>query len=543
MAKFFQKENHAPPLDPGPGIAPPPPDSLVKRYIFKLGVSFAGLPLSFLAQALIPRILGPTAYGEFNFLSNFFMQIIAFFDAGISSAFYSKLSHRPHDKGLIRYFTFAALGISSLAAGFVAIVFILRLSGILWPDQENIYIWMALVFGLFTWYSQIINKILDAYGLTVVSETVRLAQRVLGVALLVGLFFAGIHSLKFYFFYQYVILAFLGLAWCLALLRKGISIFPDTKISPAQARSYTAEFYTYSAPLIIFGIFSLLEGVADRWMLQRFAGSIQQGFYGLSYQIGALCFLFSGAMTPLFWREISKSFGEKDEVRMKLLFSRTLPLLYFITAYISVFVMAQAGKVTQILGGNAFEQAVLPIAIMALYPIHQTYGQLTGTFLLGTGQTRLYRDIGIVLLTIGLAFAYWMLAPKNMFGLDLGAIGLALKMVVIQFISVNVQLWYITRYLKLSFWRFFYNQLIILISLTSLAWACTSATNLLINNTVLALIISGLLYTLVSALLLYCFPSLLSLSRKEFTSQIAGTLRWLNLTKLLRGGNNGTAAP
>jgi O-antigen/teichoic acid export membrane protein len=55
-----------------------PVDSLHRRYFFKLATGFVGLGLSLVTQAIIPRGLGPRAYGDFAFLSNFFTQVVAF---------------------------------------------------------------------------------------------------------------------------------------------------------------------------------------------------------------------------------------------------------------------------------------------------------------------------------------------------------------------------------------------------------------------------------------------------------------------------------
>ena len=97
------------------------------------------------------------------------------------------------------------------------------------------------------------------------------------------------------------------------------------------------------------------------------------------YQIGSLCFLFTGAMTPLFTRELSIAFSNGDLPRMAELFRRYIPMLYSIAAFFSCFIAVQADKVVYIFGGNKFEGAATAVTIMAFYPLHQTYGQLSGS--------------------------------------------------------------------------------------------------------------------------------------------------------------------
>ena len=143
-------------------------------------------------------------------------------------------------------------------------------------------------------------------------------------------------------------------------------------------------------------------------------------------------------MTPLITREFAISFGEKDLREMARLFRRYIPMLYAIAAYFACFIAVEASKVTFIMGGEKFQHAALAVMIMAFYPIHQTYGQLSGSVFYATGQTALYRNIGVAFMLIGLPVTYFLIAPPEKFGLNAGATGLAIKMVAIAFFSVNV---------------------------------------------------------------------------------------------------------
>ena len=69
-------------------------DSLRKRYLFKLSSSMLGFAISIIIQAMVPRGLGPKAFGDYAFLTSILTQIVLFFDLGNSSAFFVKLSIR-----------------------------------------------------------------------------------------------------------------------------------------------------------------------------------------------------------------------------------------------------------------------------------------------------------------------------------------------------------------------------------------------------------------------------------------------------------------
>ncbi len=502
-------------------------DSLRKRYVSKLVTSLIGLPITLAVQALVPRMLGPAAYGNFSFLSTFFYQVVSFFDSGISSGFYSKLSQRSHEPGLLRFFGGLAAIVSGLVILAVPIVFGLQLDKGLWPGQEARYIWLAAIWGLLTWYTQIINKVMDAYGLTVSSEIFRFQQKVLSLGLILLMFWLQRFSLTEFFLYHYATLVFLGIGWWSVLRRNGLALLPRVRLTLGEVKGYVHEFYDYSAPLLLFMFVGLINGVQDRWFLQSFAGSVEQGFYGLSYQIGALCFLVSGSMTQLFWREVAKAFGEHDLDKMRSMLKRYIPLLYAIAAFLAVFVTVQASKVTILVGGRDFQQAVLPISIMALYPMHQTYGQLSASFLLATERTRLYRNLGLGMMVVDLLFTFWLVAPTTLFGLGLGATGLALKMVFVQFIGVNLQMWFICRSLVLPFRYFFFHQIYSVMLLAGIAWLSATTVDLAVKNILLSFVISGVIYTLVCTGLVFLLPPIVAMSRDELWHQL--TSIWQSL--------------
>jgi O-antigen/teichoic acid export membrane protein len=508
-------------------------DSIRKRYAYKLGTSLAGLPITLVIQAIVPRMLGPAAYGNYSFLSTFFNQVVGFFDSGISSGFYSKLSQRSHESGLLRFFGGVTAIISGLVILMVLTVFGLQFDKVLWPGQETRYIWLAVVWGLLTWYTQIINKVMDAYGLTVSSELARFQQRILSLGLILLMFLLQRFSLTEFFLYQYVILAFLCIGWWSVLRKHGLALLPKVRLALGEVKGYIREFYNYSAPLFFFAFVGLINGLQDRWFLQSFAGSVEQGFYGLSYQIGAICFLVSGSMTPLFWREIAKAFGEKNQEKMRAMFRRYVPLLYAVAAFLAMFVTLQASKVTALVGGGDFQHAAVPISIMALYPLHQTYGQLNGTFLLATGQTRLYRNLGLGMMVVDLLLTFWLVAPPTLFGLGLGATGLALKMVIVQFVGVNLQLWFICRFLRLPFRYFLIHQLYSVLLLAGLAWLSAAAVDLMVKNTLVSFVISGAIYTLGCVSLVFLLPSIAGMTRAELRHQV--TSIWLSVRIRLPG--------
>jgi O-antigen/teichoic acid export membrane protein len=339
-----------------------------------------------------------------------------------------------------------------LIAGFLVVTQATGAAAHIWPGQSLGVVYLAAVWGLLAWLVRLANSMGDACGLTVQSELVAMGQKVVGLALIALLFALHWLRLTTFFFYHYAIMAFFLGAMALLFRRTGHRVDWRPGLSRAEARGYLREFYDFSHPLFLYALVSLVTGLLDRWLLQVFGGSVEQGFYGLSYQIGVLCFLCTSAMTPLLTREFAIAFGARDLAQMARLFRRYIPLLYGIAAYFGCFLAVQADKVIYLMGGKHFQGAQLAVAIMVFYPIHQTYGQLAGRYLRHR-ETARYRNIGITFMLLGLPLSYLLLAPERMLGLNARPPGWR-KMVLLQILVVNVQLYFNSRLLTLRFWRY-----------------------------------------------------------------------------------------
>lgn len=493
-------------------------DSLTKRYLFKLSTNFVAAFASLVIQAIIPRGLGPKAYGDFNYLTNFFSQVVGFLDMGTSVGFYVKLAQRPQEKALVTFYGYFFVAVSA-----VMLILVIGAMGtswypIIWPGQSMLLIYAAALWGVFSWLIQIFQKMADAYGLTVHTEIVNIFQKVLGVFIILLLYLLSRLSLTTLFLYHYLLMGIVFIGFWLIMRRREVFINVGRTLKTKQIIAYIKEFYDYSHPLFIYALLGFICAIFDRWILQHFAGGIEQGFYGLSYQIGAGCFIFTSAMTPLLTREFAIACGKEDLPHMAYLFRRYIPLLYSIAAYFSCFIAVQADNVIYIMGGKMFAGAFMAVTIMAFYPIYQTYGQLSSSVFYATGQTTLYRNIGSVFLLGGLPLSYVLIAPVGRLGLQAGATGLAVKMVLLQVVCINVMLYFNAKFLGLRFWRYVGHQFASVGCLLFLAlgarWAVESLSPIppgLVVNFLLA----GVLYSLMVTITVYSQPVLFGINRDD----------------------------
>lgn len=492
-------------------------DSLTKRYFFKLFSGVSNLIVSLVVQMIVPRSLGPRSYGDYTFLTNSFTQILSFFDMGTSVGFYTMLSKRPREFGLVLYyFSFSGLVALSMLL-FVIATDLSSLYNNIWPKQTLKYIYLVAGWGIITWMVQVFLKMTDAYGLTVQAETARVVQNVIALITLLTLFTSGKCNLVNYLYYQYFILLTLIAALLFVIWKNGYLI-PQWKLSFQQIREYTKKLYVFSHPLFVYAVVGMFVGFLDGWILQVFGGSVQQGFLGLSYQIGAVCLIFTSAVIALLVREFSIAFSDNDHAHIIKVFSKYAQMLYFMTACLSCFIAVQAGNVVYIFGGKDYNEAVPAVTVMALFPIHQSYGQINSSVFYATERTRLYRNIGIFFMLIGLPVTYCLLAPKESMGLNMGATGLAIKLVVINVLWVNVLLFYNIKLLKLSYQRFLIHQVLTIVCLLTIATISTYCIDLVFNlrkYMILNFILSCALYTVMVVSLVYLKPAFIGFKKQD----------------------------
>lgn len=490
-------------------------NSLKKRYSIKLLANVVSVFASAIVMLFIPRALGPAAYGNFKFLTQYFEKVINFFNLGADTAFFTKLSQNNNEKKLIGFYSIIALLILLCLFGFVFIIDILGLADIFWPDQKMKYVYLALLFSVLIWLSNTAFNIMDAFALTLYSEILRILQKIILVILIPILFLLATLNITNYFYLNIGLFMALIIVLFTQIRHKILLKDVQWQINKTDFKKYIASFYIYCNPLFLHSLAAFSIGIIELWLLQRFAGSKQFGYYGLSFQIGVVCFMFTTAMTPLLIREFAKSFKEEDYLRMRLLFTKFLPIFYTISSYFAIFVMIQAENVTKIFGGGQFKDAVIAVVLMSFYSIHRTYGQLSGSIFISTDRTKLFRNIGVFYMFIGLILTYLLVAPKHLGGISLGAIGLSIKMVVINVLLTNTQLIYNAKFLSVKYLPFLIHQILVVTLFSIIAFLATALVNTVSTAPFFIFIISGIIYSLIISVTIYMNPSIIKMNKKE----------------------------
>lgn len=506
-------------------------DPLRKRYIYKVLASLAGLVANLFIYSIVPRALGPASYGNFNFLSHFFSQLVEILDGRSTVGALVKASQRPEEKGLVVSYIYYLMVITVVVFGAIYLLIDSQLGDILWPEQEASYIYLAAAWGMLIWYHTILQRLCDAYGYTVLAEKVKMAQKAASIILLLGLYFFGALNLLTFFLYYNLTLIFLVIGFGFVLYRFGKLPLPEDfkALSFQGVRSYIHEYYIYTFPLLIYIVLEAFTSIVDRWLLQFSSGSREQGFFSLGFQISAISALFVFSIAALIEREFSIAHGRKDFSQLRHLFNRYIPLLFSFAAYFSCFTVFHAMDIIGVFAGEKYTDSYLVIVIMSAFPIFFTFGRILGSIYFATNQNKLYRNQGLLFFSLGMVLSYFLVGPKEFGGFGWGAVGLAIKIVCVYGALVVVQFHSICRILKINPWPHWLCQALVVFFFLVLSFASFKISALFPNMLVFLRIgLGGVLYSLGVIAIIITFPKLFGLLDSDFTEALSWVRQQLN---------------
>lgn len=488
-----------------------------RHYFLKLLTNVVKIPVFFLLESFFSRILGPKAYGNYNFLNDSLSKIVGFFDSGISMGFYTKFSSNTKDLKLLKSFWFIVFLFSVIFLLFIACSSLFRFNKVIWPEQHLLYIYLSAIFSLMTFYTVICSKILDATRLTILSEKMRMIQMLISILVFVFIFFFLTSlSLDQFYLIQIILLSLLVFGTAIIMNRSEMSLIPKVHLNTADLKKYLKNFYIYSKPFFIYSLFTTLFGLYERWLLQYYSGSIEQAYIGLALKVGSIIFIFSSAMIPILLREISISFGENDIKRINHLFYKNYKILFLLASVISCIIFFNAKTVVLLLGGSEYINSVDVVKVLSIFPVYQTIGQINSSLYYTTNRVKLYSTISIAILPISTLFNYFLIAPKIGNGLELGAIGLALQMVLSQILVQNILLYFNTKFLNLSFYKLLLTQVIVLSIFFLIGYIVQHLLTLVLLNSVLELSVFSFALILGTSFIVYFNPAFLGFeNRKE----------------------------
>ncbi len=479
----------------------------------------------------MPRALGVAAYGQFSFVNNVITQILNFLDMRASTFFYVRLSHQPARKGVITFYGLYNLLVFLLLAISLLVLSLPIFRPLLFGEISNQILWLSFVFVCMKWMGDIFIRISDAYGATVFVEKIKIVNSILAISVLAVLFFSGFISVTVFYAHQIGTFFFLCLAIAVVFKRRNLAM-PLVGVLPAsEVRYYTKLFLVFSSPLAIYMTATLITEIFDRTLLQKSGGDFQQGLYGFSFSLSATTILFVTSMVPLFTRELSIAFSERDNGKAAFLYRRYVPMMYFVSAYFCCFISGNVEGVILLFGGEEYAAAAGPMSIMMLHPLVSTYSNLNSSVIYAKRSTVFIRNMILWVAPLGIAITYVLVSNKA-FGL--GASGLALKVTVLELITTILMLRHISKLLNMRIAFYLIHMVATPAVLISLSFSLKYLFRWLMGNdsvvdSLVVFFAAGIGYTILVACLVYFFPIFAGATkdqRQHYLNLVKAKLPW-----------------
>lgn len=498
-----------------------PIDSVRKRYLVTLFSNTVFFFVSLVTAGIVPRALGPKQLGDFSFLSRVSSALRNFLNMGTSSAFFNYNSKHEHTGSLVKAYSVWFIGQLFILLSLVVLAFLAGLKNLFWPGQQLKYIIWVIVFDWIFFSVNILKQLSDSKGYTTRAQLINLIIGVSNIILLVIFSIKGLLNLGRYIVIQTFCSACISLCIIFFIIAPHKDIYWTGQIK-GHLREFFRYFYKFCHPLVVVTFISFIFLYLDRLFLQKFAGSLQQGYFHIASSWAAFAALFTTSILSIYKREMANSLGQNDTMRASGIFSRYLKMMYFLTLVLVIFLASHAETLLTLIAGPQFKTATLVVIIMAFYPVHQVYGQLGGAAFYASERTARLRNISVTAMLFGIPFSYILLATPGMPipGFGLGAVGLAVKTVIWNIIVVQVYLIYNCRFFKLSPRPFWWHQIYCLAVLGSTVYLSKGTIGLILKGSgtsfiILKLAVEVLVYFAAVAGLVYLFPKIAGVRREE----------------------------
>ncbi len=425
--------------------------AIKSRFLVSIVANAFRAGVTFLAGVIVARGLNPSGYGDLAFLLGSFVAIRALLDMGSSSAFYTFLSQRARGRQFyLFYFSWLALQFVTTLA-FVALLIPGDLFERVWLGHTREIVGLAFVAAFIqqqVW--QMVGQIGESARKTIKVQLLNTVVAMSYLTLVWLLSFYGGMSVE-HVLWTTISLYSVATVLSIRILKERNS---DRIVDERSFRELLGDYWAYCKPLTGLAVVGFLYAFADKWMLQKFGGSVQQGYFQIASQFAQVSLLATVSILNIFWKEVAEASARGDHDRVAVLYKKINRGLVMLSTLIAGLLLPWSKQIVAILLGSSYVEAWPVLAIMFLYPIHQSMGQIGGTMFLAGGDTKKYVLLSTAIMLVTLPLSYFAMAPTSGIlvpGLGLGAVGMAGYMVLSGIMAVNIQAWVIARH---NGWKF-----------------------------------------------------------------------------------------
>lgn len=509
--------------------------TIKSRFLISVAANAVRAGITFLTGILVARVLNPSGYGDLAFLLGSFVAIRALLDMSSSSAFFTFLSQRVRGRRFYLFYFFWLALQFVVTLVFVGLTIPAGLFERIWLGHSREIVVLAFVAAFAQqqiW--QVVGQIGESTRKTIRVQLLNVAVAIAYLAIVWALSILGAVTVERILM---ITICLYSVATILSyrLLRErnsGDIVHVEDRISYKQM---LGEYWVYCKPLTGFAVVSFLYAFADKWMLQKFGGATQQGYFQIASQFAQVSLLATVSILNILWKEIAEATALADHAKVARLYQKINRGLVMLSTIIAGLLLPWSKQMVAILLGPDYVEAWPVLAIMFLYPIYQSMGQIGGTMFFASGHTKQYVVLSIVIMLFSLPTSYFAMAPTSGMlvpGLGLGAIGMAGYTVLAAIFAVNIQAWVIARHNGWKFdWLYQAVGIPLMLGLgysakmmASLVWNLDSVSSF---SLIFPIIFTCTIYAISVLSVVWLFPWLIGMEKSELN----GLLR-----KLVKGG-------
>lgn len=497
--------------------APVSTESVSSRYAVTLGAQLLRLLVSLITATIVPRTLGPAIYGNYSFLLSTSAAVRGVLDNGAQQAFFTFSSQERCSGSLTRLYALVLGGQFALVLLLIGLAALTGKLDWLWRAQQPDQILLVTMLDWALFLAVSLQQLGDTKALTAYPQVAGAAVSLATLAALLALHFTGRLD-----FYSYVWLSLAGALFTCGLLIHRFLIRRREQFwsGALEPRRYAQRWWRFARPLILPQYYLPLVAWLGLYLIQRWYGSAEQGYYALALQWSAFAMVCTSSGVWIFWREIAHH-AALDLRATAPVYQQFSALFFFLALVLSCGLSGGSALLVQIVAGERFHPAAPVLAIMAFYPISQTINQLTAAAMKATERTASYARWTVLLSFPDLLLTYLLLAPPtaSVAGWHLGAIGLALKTALYGLICAEVYDWLNCRFLRISYVRGLLRRVMVAAAVAVMATVLLrfgAAWLLRLGfGATAALILASLAYAAAVAMLVLLRPTVAGISREQ----------------------------
>lgn len=361
-----------------------------------------GIFLSLITFSLVARHLGRSVYGEYAIVTAYLGAFAVAADWSLyllvvkAIGANTGLEERSKAFGKITAFRLL-LAVPCLIIGLLLLVFFP------YSDIVKLSIEIGSLAFLATSISQLINGVFQAELKSYLNASLDLVYRLLLLISVIVAVYLG-HGLLF-------IVAGMIVSAVMVFAAGILIVKPYTPVKLSYirlSRQEASEIFHQSWALGLNGIFSNLLYRIDILILPLFLTTALVGVYALPEKImeviSYLSIAFVGSIFPI----INRYYLAGDRKAVQGVTERSISFLMIMGAFFTGFVFVFARQIVQIAGGSSYIDSILPLRIMAFYPIFAYLGSLYYHLAVVVNQQKalVWRTGTVLLLNIILNFIF-----------------------------------------------------------------------------------------------------------------------------------------